>query len=43
VTIGAHTAQEVHEDVEIAMAAIERRFPNMDPRNSPNKTKVIGG
>jgi len=43
VTIGAHSAMEVHEDVEIAMAAIERRFPNMDSRNSPNKTKVLGG
>ena len=43
VTIGAYTADEVHEDVEIAMAAIERRFPDMDTRNSPNKTKVLGG
>lgn len=43
VTVGAHTVEEVHEDVEIAFAALERRFPNMESRNSPNKTKVLGG
>ena len=43
VTIGAHTPDEVHEDVEIAMAAIERRFPDMETRDSPNKTKLLGG
>jgi len=43
VTIGAHTAEEVHEDVEIALAAIERRQPNIEGRSSPNKTKVLGG
>lgn len=43
VTIGAHTPDEVHEDVEIALAAIERRHPNMETRNSPNKTSVLGG
>jgi hypothetical protein len=43
VTVGAHTPEEVYEDVEIALAAIERRFPNMDRRSSPNKTAVLGG
>ena len=36
VTVGAHTPQEVHEDVEIAMAALERRFPDLEGRASPN-------
>ena len=43
VTVGAHTPEEVYEDVEIALAAIERRFPIMDRRSSPNKTAVLGG
>jgi len=43
VAIGAHTPAEVHEDVEIALAAIERRYPNMETRNSPNKTSLLGG
>ena len=29
VTVGAFTPAEVHEDVEIAMAALERRFPEI--------------
>ncbi len=41
VTVGALTAQEVHEDVEIAMAAIERRYPDLEGRNSPNKTVIM--
>ncbi len=43
VTLGAYDADEVHEDVEIAMAAIERRFPNLEGRSSPNKTAALGG
>ncbi len=43
VAIGAFTPAEVHEDVEIALAAIEHRYPNMETRNSPNKTNVLGG
>ena len=43
VTIGAHTPREVHEDVEIALAAIERRFPDMDRRSSPDQTAVLKG
>lgn len=43
VTVGAHTPEEVYEDVEIALAAIERRFPDMERRASPNKTAVLGG
>ena len=43
VTVGAFSAREVHEDVEIARAALERRFPNLENRNSPNQTAVLGG
>ncbi len=43
VTLGAFTPREVHEDVEIAMAAIERRPPSLEGRASPNKTAVLGG
>lgn len=43
VTVGAFTPREVHEDVEIALAAIERRPPMMEGRSSPNKTAVLGG
>ena len=43
VTVGAHTPEEVYEDVEIALAAIERRYPQMERRSSPNKTAVLGG
>ena len=42
VTLGAHNAREVHEDVEIALAAIERRWPDLDGRGSPAKQAVLG-
>jgi len=41
VTLGAFTAEEVHEDVEIALAAIERRRPLMEGRGSPDKSGVL--
>ena len=41
VTIGAMTADEVHEDVEIAMAALEHRRPDLEGRNSPNRTEIL--
>ena len=44
VTIGAYTPDEVHEDVEIALAAIERRPPALEGRSSPNKNAAaLGG
>ena len=43
VTVGAHTPEEVDEDAEIALAAIERRYPDMQRRSSPKKTAVLGG
>jgi len=41
VVVGAYTPQEVHEDVEIALAALKHRFPDMERRNSPNITTVL--
>ena len=41
VTVGCHTADEVHEDVEIALAAIERRQPDLEGRSSPKKSDVM--
>ena len=43
VTVGAFMPDEVHEDVEIALAAIERRHPNLSARNSPAVTSIIKG
>ena len=43
VTLGAHTPFEVHEDLEIALAAIEHRYPELEKRSSPNQTAVLGG
>ena len=42
VTVGAHTVDEVYEDIEIAFAALEKRFPEMGSRNSPKHTKLLG-
>ena len=41
VTLGAFSPQEVHEDVEIAMAAIERRRPVLGKRSSPVRTAIL--
>ncbi len=43
VTVGAHTPAEVDEDAEIALAAIERRYPDMQRRSSPKQTAALGG
>ena len=43
VTVGAHTPDEAREDIEIAWAAIDRRYPDVGRRNSPNLTAVLGG
>jgi len=43
VTVGCFTPDEVYEDVEIGLAAIERRFPEIEGRNSPSKTAIMGG
>ena len=41
VTVGCFTPEEAHEDVEIALAALERRPPNLDGRASPQKTEIM--
>lgn len=41
VTLGAFTPDEVHEDVEIAMAALERRRPVLGRRSSPVMTSIL--
>lgn len=41
VTLGAFTPDEVHEDVEIALAAIEHRHPLLGKRSSPAMTSIL--
>jgi len=41
VTVGCISEHEVHEDVEISLAALERRLPNLEGRSSPSKTGLI--
>jgi len=35
ITLGAHTPDEVHEDMEIVFAALEHRYPDLEGRSSP--------
>jgi len=42
VTVGCFTPDEAREDVEIGLAAIERRAPDLEGRSSPNKTAAMG-
>jgi hypothetical protein len=41
VTVGCFTPQEASEDVEIGLAAIERRAPKLAGRASPKKTAIM--
>lgn len=43
VTVGAFTAAQVDEDVEISRAALERRFPDIDRRGSPAREQAAFG
>jgi hypothetical protein len=43
VTVGAFSADEVHEDVEISLAALERRFPGVAKRSSPVNNQAAFG
>ena len=43
VTVGCFTPDEAREDIEIGMAALERRPPDLEGRSSPNKTAALGG
>ena len=41
VAVGAFTPDEVHEDVEIARAALEHRFPFLEKRSSPAASQSL--
>jgi len=41
ITVGCISEHEVHEDVEISLAALERRLPVLEGRSSPGKTSII--
>ena len=41
VTVGCLTPEEALEDIEIGLAAIERRQPDLEGRSSPNKTAIM--
>lgn len=41
VTVGCMTPQEAAEDIEISMAALEHRAPDLEGRASPNKTEIM--
>lgn len=43
ITIGCSSAEEAEEDIEISLAALERRLPNLNSRSSPRVTSVISG
>lgn len=42
VTVGAGSELEVLEDIEIARAALEHRFPDLSARSSPVKQSILG-
>ncbi|HBM81619.1 MAG TPA: hypothetical protein DD426_12440 [Clostridiaceae bacterium] len=41
VTVGCLTPEEATEDIEISFAALEGRPPELEGRNSPNRTEII--
>ena len=41
ITVGCVSEHEAHEDVEISLAALEKRLPNLEGRGSPGKTSII--
>lgn len=43
VTAGCFSAAEAYEDIEISLAAIERRFPAIGKRSSPNQNQAAFG
>ena len=43
VTVGASSEKEALEDIEISMAILERRFPGMKKRSSPNNNQSAFG
>ena len=43
VTVGAFSPDEAEEDIEISLAAIEHRFPDLERRGSPNQDQAAFG
>ncbi|MDR0455369.1 MAG: hypothetical protein LBH20_01630 [Treponema sp.] len=41
ITVGCIHEDEVHENVEISLAALEKRLPDLEGRSSPGKTSII--
>jgi hypothetical protein len=41
ITVGCMTPEEAAEDIEISLAALEHRPPDLEGRNSPNKTDIM--
>lgn len=41
ITVGAMTADEVYENIEISFAAFEKRYPDLEGRNSPAKQQDV--
>lgn len=41
ITVGTNSAREAAEDIEISVAALEHRFPDLETRSSPFKQKVL--
>lgn len=42
ITVGASSAAEALEDIEISLAALERRYPDLAARSSPVKQSILG-
>ena len=42
ITVGANSADEALEDIEISFAALERRMPCLTARSSPAKQDILG-
>ena len=43
VTVGAFSPDEAEEDIEISLAALEHRFPDLEKRSSPNQNQAAFG
>jgi hypothetical protein len=41
ITVGCISEHEAHENVELSLAALEKRLPNVEGRSSPGKTSII--
>lgn len=43
VTVGCFSAEEAYEDIEISLASLEHRFPEIGKRSSPNENQAAFG